>query len=144
MRTLLKAVLLQLPLAVLCGCASFHCNQTDSFIDDEGNVLHVEYGELSREYEYRMVSPANGAVTSGKSTRFVRVELPSLEWIDCRVCQCPFPYGTMYETSDAKWRYFTTGLECAVYLVNEDKSDYLLVFKGTAFQDERSGAGSTR
>ena len=139
-RTLLFAGLLALSL----GCTFFRCSQTDSFIDDFGNVLHVEYGNLSRPYRFKMVSPANGQVTEGESTKFVRVELPSGDWIECRYCQNDFPYGTMYETEDAKWRYFTTGLECAVYLQTEDRQDYLLVFKGTAFQDERSGAGSTK
>ena len=143
MGKILASVLL-LAVAALSGCSSFRCNQTESFIDDDGNVVHVEYGELSRSYTYRMVSPMNGYVTEGESSKFVRVELPSLEWIDCRICQNPFAYGTMYMTEDEKWRYFTMGLECAVYLQSEDKSDYLLVFKGTAFQDERSGLGSTR
>lgn len=129
---------------VSAGCASFRCTQTDSFIDDLGNVAHVEYGNLTRPYKFTMVSPANGATITGESTKFVRIELPDGEWIDCRYCQNPFSYGTMYATTDGKWRYFTTGLECAIYLQTPDKLDYLLVFKGTAFQDERSGAGSTK
>ena len=139
-----KIVLTACLLAASAGCSTFRCSQTDSFIDDLGNVIHVEYGELSRAYGYIMVSPSNGKAVECESKKLVKVELPSGEWIEGRICQNGFPYGTMYMTKDEKWRYFTTGLECAVYLQDEDKTDYLLVFKGTAFQDERSGAGSTR
>ena len=145
MRTV-RTVALAFAFAALAGCNTFTCSQTDSFIDDQGNVLHVEYGELKKPYTYTMTSPSNGKTIDGTSTRLVRIELPapSREWIEARTCQCPFRYGTMYETVDRKWRYFTTGLESAVYLLAEDGKDYYLVFKGTAFQDERSGSGSTK
>ena len=144
MGKILASVVLSLSAAAFSGCTSFRCNQTESFIDDDGNVVHVEYGELSRPYSYTMVSPMNGKTVECESRTLVKVELPSEEWIVCRICQNPFPNGTMYMTKNGKWRYYTMGLECAVYLEDEDKTDYLLVFKGTAFQDERSGLGSTR
>ena len=119
--------------ALLSGCASFRVQQTDYFIDDDGNVMMVEYGESSRPYTYKMVSPMNGVEVECKDTKLVRVKLPepSDETLLCYICQNESPKGTMYATRDNKWKYLTIGLKTRLYLWSTEDRDYLLVFEGT-------------
>lgn len=126
---------------LLAGCSVFRLTQEDAFIDEEGNVLFVRYGELSRSYSYKMVSPANGVEIEGRDKRVVEIKLPepSSDWITCRICQNNSPKGTMYETKDGKWRYWTIGIMSRLYVINETRDDYLLVFEGD-FYPEGSGA----
>ncbi len=116
--------------ALLAGCASFRPFQKDAFVDDDGNVMVVEYGESSKPYAYTMVSPMNGAEVVCTDTKMVRVTLPSGERIVCRICQNNSPKGTMYETRDRKWKYLTVGLASRLYLRYPAEDDYMLVFEG--------------
>lgn len=137
----LSAVLAAAACALLAGCASFRTAMEDSFIDGEGNILHVVYGERSRPYTYTIVSPMNGAELECKETKMVRITLPApnLGVIDGYICQNDSPKGTMYATRDGKWKFLTIGIRCRLYLVNETKDDYLLVFDGELFADPNGG-----
>ncbi len=116
--------------ALLAGCASFRPFQKDAFIDDEGNILVVEYGVSSKPYTYTMVSPMNGVEIECTDTKMVRATLPSKERIVCYICQNNSPKGTMYMTRDRKWKYLTVGLASRLYLLNREIDDYMLVFEG--------------
>ena len=129
---------------LLAGCASFRRTQRDMFIDDDGYLVHVEYGERSSPHRYKMVSPMNGRSIDCESKLMVRVQLPDEKWITCYFCQNDFTYGTMYSTDDGDWKYFTTGLECAVFRKDTRRNDYLIVYKGTACSDNGSKMGQTR
>ncbi len=137
----LSAALAAAACALLAGCASFRTAMEDSFIDGEGNILHVVYGERSRPYTYTIVSPMNGAELECKETKMVRITLPApnLGVIDGYICQNDSPKGTMYATRDGKWKFLTIGIRCRLYLVNETKDDYLLVFDGELFADPNGG-----
>ena len=119
--------------ALACaGCATFRGTQKDAFIDDEGNILRVEYGVSSREYTYKLVSPMNGAEIDGHDVKMVRVLTPEPEndKLTFYICQNPSPKGTMYETKDKKWKFLTVGIWCALYLWDPEEGQYLLVFEG--------------
>ena len=111
------------------------------FIDGEGNILHVRYGERSRPYTYKIVSPINGAELECTDTKMVRITLPApnLSVIDGYICQNDSPKGTMYETKDRKWKFLTIGIRSRLYLVNETGDDYLLVFDGELFNNDQTG-----
>lgn len=127
--------------ALCAGCASFRQAMEDSFIDGEGNILHVRYGERSRPYTYKIVSPINGAELECTDTKMVRITLPApnLSVIDGYICQNDSPKGTMYATKDKKWKYLTIGIRSRLYLVNETGDDYLLVFDGELFNNDQTG-----
>ena len=110
-------------------------------IDGEGNILHVRYGERSRPYTYKIVSPINGAELECTDTKMVRITLPApnLSVIDGYICQNDSPKGTMYATKDKKWKYLTIGIRSRLYLVNETGDDYLLVFDGELFNNDQTG-----
>ncbi len=120
--------------AVLAGCTSFRPTQRDAFVDDEGNVLRVEYGVASKPYSYKMVSPMNGVEVEGHDTKMVILKTPEPEndTLTCYICQNPSPKGTMYGTRDDKWRYLTVGLMCRLYLWDPAENDYILVFEGNS------------
>ena len=133
---------LLLAAAALVGCAGFRETAKSSFIDDEGNFLVARYGELTREYSYDIVSPVNGARLTNKDKRIVKVQLPNGEWKDFYYCMQDVPQGTMYTTRDGQWKYWTTGLMSRLYLIDEQRTDYLLVFEGNCYDptgDGRSG-----
>ena len=138
----ITAALVAAACALLAGCASFRQAMEDSFIDDEGNILHVRYGERSRPYTYRIVSPMNGNELECTDTKMVRITLPApnLRVIDGYICQNDSPKGTMYATKDKKWKFLTIGIRSRLYLINETKDDYLLVFDGELFADPNGGA----
>jgi len=120
--------------ALLAGCASFRQQQVDYFLDGDGNVMKVEYGESSRPYSYKMVSPMNGAEVECTDTKLVRIRLPepSNKTLLCYICQNESPKGTMYSTKDGKWKFLTIGIACRLYLWYPDEREYLLVFEGNS------------
>lgn len=127
----------------IAGCSTFRSSMVDSFVDDLGNVMIVEYGEMSRPYTYKIVSPMNGVELECTDRKVVRVTLPepngSTLWF--YICQNDSPKGTMYATRDGKWKFLTIGLMCRLYLQTEDRTDYLLVFGGTNTPSIIEGGG---
>ena len=121
-----------LALALAAGCRSYTVSQVDSFIDDDGNMLRVEYGSLKKPHKYFIVSPMNGNKVECESKLMVRVHLPEDECVPCYFGQNDFANGTMYTSEGGEWKYYTTGLECAVFHFESEKNDYLLVYEGLA------------
>ena len=118
--------------ALAVGCSTFRSQMKDAFVDGEGNVLVVEYGELSKPYTYTIVSPMNGAELECSDRKLLKITLPepNCETLAFYICQNDSPKGTMYATRDGKWKFLTIGVQSRLYLQNEDKTDYLLVFDG--------------
>ena len=123
--------------ALVAGCSSFTLEDREAFRDDNGNYIIAEYGKLSSEYKYTIVSPMNGVALECTSRRAVRITLPdgdtgkpTGDTMTFRICQNDSPKGTMYMTADEKWKYLTIGIRSRLYLINEAKTDYLLVFEG--------------
>lgn len=127
---LLKYICAASSAAFLAGCASFSLSQTSSFVDEDGNVITVEYGTRSKKHKFEMVSPVNGQPIEIASVLMVRVTLPDGERITAYQCFNPIPRGTMYMTEDEHWKYLASGFSCTLYEQIPDKSDYLAVFDG--------------
>lgn len=132
-----------LPLLLVTGCATFRPTQADAFVDDDGNVIVVEYGERSKPYTYQIKSPMNGNTLDCQDTKMVRIRLPKPDEkvIVCRLCQNDSPKGTMYATTDGKWKFLTIGVASRVYLWYPKENDYLLVFEGNNNPDALGDSG---
>ncbi len=126
----MRFFLILLTAALFTGCTTFRPAQKDAFIDDDGNILVVEYGEASKPYTYTMVSPMNGVEVECTDRKMVRLDLPDGKRLVCYICQNAFRQGTMYQTRDKKWKYLTIGLACRLFRYDPAKNDYLLVYEG--------------
>jgi hypothetical protein len=137
----LNILFVALAASMLPGCASFLLQQTDSFVDGDGNVITVEYGRRSRPYEYEIVSPINGFKLPCKDDKMVRIMLPDQKQITCRLCQNDSPrgQGTMYMTTDKRWKFLTVGLASWIFIRDEARRDYLLVFEGNLAPGLKTG-----
>ncbi len=144
----MRRILCALALALAAGCTTFREQQVDAYVDDDGRVLVVRFGELSRSYTYEMVSPANGAVIEGRDRRVFKLELPDnldingsySKSVTCRICQAIVRKGTMYMSVDQDWLFWTIGTKSRVYLFDEELNDYVCVFEGA--HAEPAGQGS--
>lgn len=118
--------------ALVAGCSTYRPQMKDAFVDNDGNVMVVEYGELSKPYKYKIVSPMNGVELECTDRKLLKITLPEPNGstLAFYICQNDSPKGTMYATRDDKWKFITIGVQCRLYLQNEDKTDYLLVFEG--------------
>ncbi len=115
---------------VLAGCTSFETTFTNSFIDDEGNVVKVVSGRLSSDHVFKVVSPGNGKLVDYRSREAVRLTLPDGQKFTAYQTLNTIPIGNMYKTDDDDIIYVTNGLMCRIYAMLEDGSDHLLIFEG--------------
>lgn len=129
-RSLLKACAGALTALALVGCATFTRTQTNLFVDEDGNVISVDYGTRSKDHVFDMVSPANGQPMTFSSELMVKVTLPNGDRITAYRCFNPIPVGTMYMTDDEEWKYLANGFNCTIYRRLPDKSDYVAAFDG--------------
>ena len=114
----------------LQGCNSFMPVFHNSFIDDDGNIIHVESGRLEKDHVTKVVSPGNGKLVDYHTREAVRVTLPDGRRFLAYQTLNTFPVGTMFKTDDDELVYVTNGLACRVYAMLTDGSDHLLVFEG--------------
>lgn len=135
----LKILVALIGLGLLAGCATFKETDVSSFVDDAGFLIRVRYGERSRPHTYEIVSPTNGKSLACESKMMVKIVLPNGEKATCYYAQNDFSYGTMYKSDDGHWKFFTTGLEAAIFEYIPEKNDYLLVFKGVAAGTPKEG-----
>ena len=124
----------------LAGCNSFTVSSSSRFVDEDGNIISVTYGQFEKERDTVFTSPVDGRKIDMKSKLAVRVTLPDGGDFTAVQCMNMLPTGTMYMSSDAKWLYHANGTTCSVYLINETKNDYILVFDGAL----AGGMGSRR
>ena len=120
--------------AALCfaaaGCVSFEQTFANSFMDEEGNIVHVVNGRLSSDHVFKVVSPGNGQLVDYKSKEAVKITLPDGRDFTAYQTLNTIPIGNMYMTDDEDIVYVTNGLMCRIYAMLEDGSDHLLVFEG--------------
>lgn len=114
------------------GCNSFTVNQTNAFVDEDGLVLTVRYGQMEKEKTTTFRSPVNGKDVELRSRLAVSLTLPEPNGSTVMAYQClnMLPSGTMYKSSDGKWLFHANGISCSLYLVNETGDDHYLVFSG--------------
>ena len=117
-------------LLAAAGCTSFETTFSNSFMDEEGNVVHVVNGRLSSPHEFKVVSPGNGKLVDYKSKEAVKVTLPDGRRFTAYQTLNTIRIGNMYKTDDEEIVYVTNGLMCRIYALLEDGSDHLLVFEG--------------
>lgn len=111
---------------VLCGCTTFVPTRSSRFINDNGDVVAVEYAR-GEEYTTKFVTP-NGVEMPYKSKLRVRVTLPDGErFIAYRHMSLS---GVLYKTADEDWQFYEEGTACVVAKIAEDRKGYLLYFQG--------------
>ena len=122
---------LALAAALLQGCQSYTIVQRNVFVDDDGNVVSVEYGRSESDHVNTFKSPVNGEEMEFRSKLMVRAELPDGEGFKAWQCMNFLPYGTMYRTDSDEWMLLANGFTCVVYRqTEEDETRYLEVYRG--------------
>ena len=84
----IKLVASALILFALTGCNSFKVMQSNSFIDEDGNLIIVRYGQLAKPHKTQFVSPVNGKTLDMQSKLAVKVTLPDGgNFTGCWICR---------------------------------------------------------
>lgn len=135
----IKLIVLATLFAALTGCNSFKVMQTNSFIDEDSNLITVSYGQLAKAHKTQFISPVNGKTLDMSSKLAVKVTLPDGGRFTGYQCMNMLRTGTMYKSSDGKWLYHANGTSCSVYLINEQGDDYLHVFNGVLSEGSEGG-----
>ena len=136
------------------GCQSYKIVQRNVFVDDDGNILFVDYGRSEKNHENEFISPTTGETLPFKSKLMVKVrfdaEVPDyLELVDTNVgmrtnciergdcsfkawqCMNTLSQGTMYASDDGEWKVLANGFSCVIYHQTEEEPPrYLEVFRG--------------
>ncbi|MBR2839313.1 MAG: hypothetical protein IKE55_11045 [Kiritimatiellae bacterium] len=126
-----RAALCALALAFAAGCQSYDVVQKNVFVDEDGNVVVVEYGRSSSDHVNKFVAPTTGREMEFRSKLVVRAELPDGTGFTAWQCMNFLARGTMYKTDNEKWMLLADGFSCAVYRrTDEDKTRYMEVYRG--------------
>ncbi len=116
--------------AFSAGCCSYSIVQSNVFVDEDGNVVTVEYGRSGRNHASTFVSPATGKEMEFKSRLVVRAELPDGDSFTAWQCMNFLARGTMYKTDNERWMLLADGFSCAIYRRTDDGARYLEVYRG--------------
>ena len=117
--------------AFLCGCHSYDVVQTSVFSDEDGNIVHVDYGRSDKEHVNTFISPVTGKEMDFKSKLVVKVSLPDGNSFTAWQCMNFLRGGTMYKSDNELWMFHAIGLSCAIFRQTEDDSTkYLEVYRG--------------
>ena len=116
--------------ALAAGCSSYSIVQSNVFVDEDGNVVTVEYGRSERNHVNTFISPATGKEMEFKSKLVVRAELPDGDTFTAWQCMNFLARGTMYKTDNERWMLLADGFSCAIYRQTEDETRYLEVYRG--------------
>jgi hypothetical protein len=135
----MKLIAIAAMFVALTGCNSFKVQQTNRFIDEDGNLISVQYGLLAKPHKTQFVSPVNGKTLDMESKLAVKVTLPDGGRFAGYQCMNMLRTGTMYKSSNEKWLFHANGTSCSVYLINEMGNDYLLVFNGILSEGSEGG-----
>ncbi|MBO7308970.1 MAG: hypothetical protein J6V38_04995, partial [Kiritimatiellae bacterium] len=112
----IKLMTIAAMLVALTGCNSFKVQQTNRFIDEDGNLISVQYGLLAKPHKTQFVSPVNGKTLDMESKLAVKVTLPDGGRFTGYQCMNMLRTGTMYKSSNEKWLFHANGTSCSVYL----------------------------
>ena len=118
-------------LAFAAGCQSYTIVQKNVFVDDDGNVVVVEYGRSESDHVNTFVAPTTGKEMEFRSKLMVRAELPDGKRITAWQCMNFLARGTMYKTDNEEWMLLANGFSYTVYRqTDEDETRYLEVYRG--------------
>ena len=116
--------------AIAAGCHSYSIVQSNVFVDEDGNVVTVEYGRSDRDHVNTFISPTTGKEMEFKSKLVVCAELPDGDSFTAWQCMNFLARGTMYKTDNEKWMLLADGFSCVIYHRTDDKTRYLEVYRG--------------
>lgn len=116
--------------ALAAGCGSYSIVQSNVFVDEDGNVVTVEYGRGERNHVNTFISPTTGKEMEFKSKLVVRAELPDGDTFTAWQCMNFLARGTMYRTDNERWMLLADGFSCVIYRRTEDETRYLEVYRG--------------
>ena len=116
--------------AFAAGCHSYSIVQSNVFVDEDGNVVTVEYGRSERNHVNTFVSPTTGQEMEFKSKLVVRAELPDGDKFTAWQCMNFLARGTMYKTDNERWMLLADGFSCVIYRQTDDETRYLEVYRG--------------
>lgn len=137
MKKLLSVILLAL--FVFCGCNTLIPVQTMLFLDDNGNVIQVDYSRAKKDYVTSYNSPINGAELKFATKLHVCVHMPDGYRFNAWETKKIISNATMYMSSDERWLFHARGTTCSVYERTIDKTDYKLVYEGVMCSAKKPG-----
>ena len=133
----LAAMCWALVLMFVAGCNSLSIKQECEFINEDGKIIEVGYGECSKPRDTKLVldperfkTPLAGKDLTLKSTLGVKVVLPDGDSFTAYRCFNFLPSGTMYMSGDGEWLYHANGITSYIYHQTDDGKDYVAVFEG--------------
>lgn len=118
----------------LSGCNSFNCKQTLRFINEDGEVIVVDYGVGDSDHTTKFYAPKTGRPLEFKSKNRVVVTMPDGEDFDGYECVNELRSGAMYQSDDEEWYYHANGFTCTVYRRVGNTRDYAPLFTGVVCQ----------
>lgn len=138
MKKLLSAVVI-LALSMFCGCNTLVPVQTMLFLDDNGNVIQVDYSRAMKDYVTTYKSPLNGAELTFGTKLHVCVHMPDGYRFKAWETKKIISNATMYMSTDERWLFHARGTTCSVYERTIDKRDYKLVYEGVMCSAKKPG-----
>ena len=129
-----RLLILAFSTLLFAGCTSFNLKQTVRFINEDGEIIVVDYGEGDSEYVTRFNAPRTGRPMEFKSKLRVFVTMPDGRDFYAFECVNELRTGAMYQSSDEEWYYHANGFVCTVYHRVGDTRDLAPVFTGVVCQ----------
>ena len=127
--------------ALATGCQSYAIVQKNVFVDEDGNVVVVEYGRGEREHVNTFIAPTTGREMEFRSRLVVCAEMPDGTRFTAWQCMNFLARGTMYKTDNERWMLLADGFSCAVYRRAEgDGAQYEEVYRGVLCDTPGVGA----
>ena len=120
-------------LLLAAGCNTTTLVQTMSFVDDNGNVIEVDYSRAEKEHIGKCKSPMTGEDMDFRTKLLVKVTMPDGSSFKAWQTMNVLPSGTMYRSDDERWLFHARGIVSSVYERTIDKTDYKLVYEGAMY-----------
>ena len=121
-------------LLLFVGCTSFNLKQTVRFINEDGDIIVVDYGDGDSEYVTKFTVPKTGKQMEFRSKNRVFVTMPDGNEFYAFECVNELRTGTMYQSSGEDWYYHANGFTCTVYRRVDKTRDFMPVFNGVVCQ----------
>ena len=113
------------------GCQSYDIVQRNIFVDEDGNVVTVDYGRSDKEHVNYFISPMTKKEMEFKSKLVLRVQLPDGSKETAWQCMNFLGSGTMYKTDNEEWMFLANGFVFTVFKQHPKVEDqYEIFFRG--------------